>query len=738
MGIKESNPEIMGKSVSIKRKQEKKFFHRTHSIFRRTSYDNKYSDYNLLKSLEFKSFITGTKKPDKKKIRDMTWVEYLIIHINIIKDKYHATWTNDLLKILKEKSILIPENKYFSDFFFHEHLIKTIPKIVISENDKIEKNNTNNYGDICCTLYNTELSLINNNNEYFQLDVLDNLGGSYLELNYEELLPEDPTFQYQLRRTNVKKYMQVFKEHLNNIDHPINQIICLFNKFFCKYIKDRIKDLENQLEKDIITLEKYDSLIKTFEKEITDSLQVFICRMHSAVKLFYSTTIDYIFFEEEKDDLINMITSIFFRTGNLYETIVDLYVSSFKEEYQNFHNKLVELKSVKPHKLGIEIKFCLDENTIKLQNLLRSKKIRKESKESKGSTNSNRINNDDKDNDKNEDDNINNNIKDVNLFKKPSLLQKISGKNNGKNSGKNLFTIDENEKEEENINNNINIVEGSKNKEGTGQLFYYLTEENENKNEDKNINIINSLNNLIEFNRPYRSRTRLSNSIKDDDYFIERLSFLEDSKNELYYNSLNQMRNSVNNFNNKMYLFPKLHTKLKNNITLNQNKNINNFPKVKEYEDNHLPIPYISAINLLKSIKKYKTPFEKIILIAAISDQIMENATSFWKDMEPYIEKDYLFIEADEIMSIFLYIIIQAQMPEILIYCKIINNFTTQFTKGFNISYNYTLLEASLDYINGLKDIKELYLKENGILDASRSILDISNQRISRLSIGTG
>ena len=48
----------------------------------------------------------------------MTWVEYLIIHINIIKDKYHATWTNDLLKILKGKNILIPENKYFSDFFF--------------------------------------------------------------------------------------------------------------------------------------------------------------------------------------------------------------------------------------------------------------------------------------------------------------------------------------------------------------------------------------------------------------------------------------------------------------------------------------------------------------------------------------------------------------------------------------------------------------------------------------------
>ena len=164
--------------------------------------------------------------------------------------------------------------------------------------------------------------------------------------------------------------------------------------------------------------------------------------------------------------------------------------------------------------------------------------------------------------------------------------------------------------------------------------------------------------------------------------------------------------------------------------------NLNNNKKKNQYLNNNLPLPYLSAINLMKSIKKYKTPFEKIILIAAISDQIMENATNFWKDMEPYIEKDYLFIEADEIMTIFLYIIIQSQMPEILLYCKIINNFTTQFTKAFNIAYNYTLLEASLDYIIGIKDIKELFQKEKGFLDVSRSILDISNQRISRISLG--
>ena len=216
---------------------------------------------------------------------------------------------------------------------------------------------------------------------------------------------------------------------------------------------------------------------------------------------------------------------------------------------------------------------------------------------------------------------------------------------------------------------------------------------------------------------------------------MEKLSF-EDDKNDKYYNPLNQIRNSVNNFNQKILLYPKLHEQLKKNIKLSENKDY--FSKNKNNIEKNLPMPYISAINLFRSIKKYKTPFEKILLIAAISDQIMESADSFWKDMEPYIEKDFLFIESDEMMSIFLYIIIQAQMPEILIFCKIINNFTTQFTRGFNISYNYTLLEASLDYINELKDVKEIYLKQNGFIEARRSILDASNQRISRLSSGLG
>ena len=416
MGIKESYPEIIGKSVLLETQEEKTFFNRSQLLLKNSYIKNAYCDNNLIKSYEIKSFINGTLRPNRQNIRDIPWYEYLIIHINKLNEKYHSPWGNALLNTLQNKRIIILENKYYSDFFYNEYEIKTIPKVINSQNEKLDKN------DDLFALFNTQLSLIPDNN-YCELDVLDNLGGSYIELNYDELLPDDPTFQYQQRRINVKKYIKIFKEHIyNNADHPINQIITIFNKLFSKYIQDKLKEYNNQLEKQLINQEKFDEYIKNFENEITDSLQEIISRMHSALKLFYSTTLDYDFFSEEKDDLINMITSFFFRTGNLYEAILNLYSYRFKDEFQNLQGKLIELKSLKPNKLGIEIKFCLDEDTLNLQKKIKNK-------------NNSKIENKD------------NNSNKANSSMKSSLFSKMSGSINTNN----LYSIKESEDEKDEI-----------------------------------------------------------------------------------------------------------------------------------------------------------------------------------------------------------------------------------------------------------------------------------------------
>ena len=693
MGILESNPFLKGKSVSLTSKEEKSFFQRTNTLFKDYYIKNAYNDKNLLLSLQIKPFIGGARNPDKKKVKDITWNQYLFIHINKLKEKYHAPWTDLLLNILKGKNIILKENKYFSDIFYKEYQIKTSPMIINSKNDILNSND--NFGDLCSSIFSTELSTVKDDN-YSNLDIMDNLGGSYMEIDYDELLPDDPNYQYYQRRLNVKKYIKIFKDHIyNNRDNPINQIVCIFNNLFSKYIKDKIKEYQNQLERQIIDQNRFNTLIKNFEIEITCSLQEVICRMHSTVKLFYSTSIDYEYFlGEEKDDLINLVTSFFFRIGKLYEAILELYYLSFQDEFQNLQNKLIKLKPLKPSKIGIETKFCLDEEAIKLRSEILNKNILKNN-------------------------NDNNEEKKNNIDKKPKKSSLFQNLKEEAKINTNLFSIKEREEEKE---ENINIIEENKIDKETGQLMLYIMDEINHKKTDSN---------LIEKYEatPFRSRTKLSKFGKEEDYLLEKVSVLEDSINDTYYKIQNQMRNSVNNFNNKTYCFPKLHHQLNENLNLSNNNS--QYSKNKDK-----PIPYLSAINLLKSIRNYKTPFEKILLMAALSDHIMENVNVFWKDMDKYIEKDFLFIESDGMMSIMLYIIIQAQMPEILIYCKMINNFTTEFTRAFNISYNCATIGTSLDFINDLKDIRELTRKENGFIEARRSILNASNQRISRLSLG--
>ena len=155
-------------------------------------------------------------------------------------------------------------------------------------------------------------------------------------------------------------------------------IIIGFNRIFSKYINTNLKNLENQLKKREITPELYVNNLSKFETEITTNLQNFIIRMHCTVKLFYSMVVDYTCFQDEKDDLLNMIITLFFKTGNLYEAIYELYNLAFSKQIQDMQDKLVNLKNVKPKNLDVQIKFCLDDDTLELQ-----KKILKEKREEK-------------------------------------------------------------------------------------------------------------------------------------------------------------------------------------------------------------------------------------------------------------------------------------------------------------------------------------------------------------------
>ena len=107
-----------------------------------------------------------------------------------------------------------------------------------------------------------------------------------------------------------------------------------------------------------------------------------------------------------------------------------------------------------------------------------------------------------------------------------------------------------------------------------------------------------------------------------------------------------------------------------------------------------------------------------MLLIASISTEITECVNAFWEGYEDIIPSSSLLnINADELMAIFIYIVIKAQFPEIILHQKIVNDFTSRTTKSTMIGYYNTTLEAAIEYIQKDKFGKE---KSNSIISENK------------------
>ena len=671
MGIFESSPPIQGNSTSLT-SQEQNYFSKVNTLLHKYYTNNLYSDYNLEVSLQKKSF--DETQMVQEHLEDISWLDYILKHLKKVKRNINMTWAVELEELLLKESFLY-KNSYLSDFFYKEYNLKTFPKVLNNNIEYIFDNELNNDNNTTKkkkeNLNKSTNSSQITNGPYNELDVTSNLGGSYIDIKMDSLPPNDPTFKYVMDRKLVKEYIKIFKRHIyKDKKHPINRTIVLFNKTFSKFIKEHIDDFKEKRKDPDLINEDLQNSIKKFEERITKCLQEFILTMNCSLKLFYSTCINFSFFKEEKDDLINLVISLFFKTGKLYETLFELYSLSYNNEIEILQEKLIDLKNIKPKILEITDKYCLDEVTLELQ----SKIIKEKQKEKKD--NNNEIEIEDK-------------------------------KNNM------LPSIKEND---ECIENEDDIIKKSRTSDQSDIIPKFVFN-NQNIKKEKEIKI-------------YNKDDKISDEDDEDegDYLLSKLKDEDISMDMKIEGEMDILRKTINNFNSKKYLFPQIRNKIRD--TLAQNEQY-----IQEAKSSgKLPMPYFSAINLLKKLHSFKTPFEKIIILAAINDQITESVMSFWSTMTKYIKSSFLFIEADELKAIFLYIFIQAQMPEIFVECKIITNFTTQQTRGFNISYNLSMTEASIEKIMEMKDTKEINKAEAELKEVKKSYAALATQRFSRLS----
>ena len=623
----------------------------------------------------------------------INWLDYLYLYLEEEKNK-NRTWAGELLDKIDNEYFLM-ENKYLSQFFFEEYGILSIPDCICKKSKRDRKINVNN-----------NLSMLN---------VTQNLGGSFGESFNEFGNESDAGYKYKESRNKVKEYIKNFKEHILNKDHPINIVAQLFESVWVEYAKGRLDFMTKNFGEQNI---KNRREIEKETAELTYQFQKFMIKLQVCLKLFYSRTINYTFFNEEKDELINLTTTLVFRTGHIYETMFSLYAFGLSKEISEMSNKYQKLRLIKPEDLGILPQFCLNGHTLDLQEEILQKHL-KEAKE----------------------------------MEEEEKNQEKKGKYDME---KGLVEIDIREKNMEsgNINILLGIIKDKKNRlpkpgqRNIDSLEINLNFEDDNSEGENNINnigkndsmLIESNNMLIGSIFPKseiaESLNPSSNVSVDNATLYKRFNFnINDSSDALLssHNNINNINNintnSIKKEEKKDYFMPKklvseyteetndpnnfvvrdANAERKNLVPFKPEKILGRISFLRQNKGDSLPEPYDTAIGLLKQIEKYKTPFEKMMIIANISNEITESINDFWQIMERYIKKDYLSIEAEQIMTIFIYVIIKSGISNIFVHCKMIKLFTTCTTKSSMIGYYYSTVEAGITYIKNIKDVDELF-----------------------------
>ena len=577
----------------------------------------------------------------------INWLDFIYQYLSREKspDRY---WASEMLTELDKETFLY-ENKYLSEFFLEEFELENIPKCLFfkkksSKSEKINFDTTS-------------------------LNVTQNLGGSFMnnQNNFED--KDISNLKYKHFRDKVKGYINKFKQHIFNKDHPINRVTQIFEEIWVKYAKVKINNIRESY-KDLDDKRNIEE-INFFVNELTQELQRFVVHLQISLKLFYSRTINYSYFNEEKDELINLITTLLFRSGEIYNTVFELYKLSLTQEIQKMAQNFQKLKRVAPEELGINRQYCLNLESLDCQEEILTKKLKElENKED----NTDIINDDNEDNDEEF------------QKKKIGIILEVVRDNKKK-----CPRYGDRELEETTVNlnyeENYDLIPKESNQ----------IESNDKNNDD---NIILKKMSLLPKHELYNESENLDSFIDEEekeDIISTSEKGKERNKSEIFQSKTLIIRTS--NLINKTEAatnIPKLE-KVFNRISYIRTKNI-------EY----LSYPYETAIQLLKQVKKYKTPFEKMMIFASISSEITECINDFWKDLSEYIDKNLLNLEIDQLMTIFIYIIIQSQIEDISVHCKIIKSFTTCITKASMIGYYYSTVEASVSYISSINNVKEL------------------------------
>ena len=566
---------------------------------------NMKKSYDLIETNEFNqefsfkiSQFNSTKK--RTKIFDILigetfdWKFYLL---NKLEKKLNAigNWENELNTFIETE---FTYKKTYENYFLENKIF--LNQFYLRNNPQQALNDSKGLHEPLLTLlfdtneietYFNEISKLPDRLRTFTNGKLRNSEKSFLSENILDEKNQNKYYSYQ-----VRKHIDLIRRQLDNPKHPICVIVKKFSEIYFNYLNkcyDKVKNNED------INKKTKDSVIK--------DIQDFIDIIAIALKLFYMKSINYDYFEHEKDEFINLVCQILFNQKNFEKELFKFFELSNKEKQSQFKQKKKVLGDITPKDVGISIKFRLDKET---ENFKKNNNYGNESiKEETGI---------------------------VKYFKDLDI------------------------EVEEKLRRSFRIEVGE-------------------------LEMVSSFNDQRKMNLFVSDRSRAESIDKNIIYKPKKKNNKRESTK-----SISSYKEFSEKYNNSSF-FSEFDIKI-------------------EKDDIHNP--YGKAIEFIELIKYYKTPLEKLTIIALESALITTSVNSFWKEQKN-LPNNFLRIDADELLSIYLYIICKMNTDTIFTQLDYIQNFIGLASKQSLVGYFYTTVEGCIKFLISAKSKENLaYNKE--------------------------
>jgi len=350
-------------------------FNQNYALFKK-DFDKSYINQRILAIPLAKSYIS--------------WKSYLLYHLRYLEKENGYIWAHSLYEILSSENF--PEQVKFQNlFFYQEHQILSNLKMKINSEFDFEDFGYTNMIKEKDYISNVEEPLLEQTPQdpfYIVKSKISNTlmasfisGGSD---SFNSSLKKDPNKEYHFNKNKIKEYMDIFRQHLSIKEHPINFVIMEFFNQFIPRIDDVIKLYKTDYK---------DKKISCEEKalDIITQLQEFMVLIQIVIKIFYSRSISYAYFRDEKDEFLNLVSFIIFNNDKIYKKFFELFELMNKENEEILESKFNLLGDLTPEEIGIKPEFCLNQKTNELIERLKEEKknLPKSEKDSDNNNNNN-------------------------------------------------------------------------------------------------------------------------------------------------------------------------------------------------------------------------------------------------------------------------------------------------------------------------------------------------------------